>query len=118
DVRKLFGHVDGQLIFMVFAASGAEQPPKLPLLRTPRTEQKPLTSVALWAQDAGNRQRIAARAAADRHCQRRGQHAAGEMLRIRLQESAKEKMVQHRGGIAGVFFVGNFWSVRRFAETG
>ena len=67
DVRKLFGDVDGQLCFARFAATGAEDAAKFPLVRAERALQIAFCSVAFRAHDAQKRKGIAARAAGTEH---------------------------------------------------
>src|SRR5260370_24785791 len=63
NVRKLFGHIHGQFLFVLLTASCAKNSPEVPFLQTKRAQQPALPAVPFRPQDSQQRSGTAAQAA-------------------------------------------------------
>src|SRR5258708_3896748 len=104
NMRQLVGHVDRQLLFVLLTATRTEDPSKLPLGEAKRADQAALAPVAPGPQHAQKWRRLAARTIGGPPIDRRGRHAFGEKLHIRLQKSAQNEILLRLGALVLNFF--------------
>src|SRR5713226_1462069 len=105
DVRKLFSDVDGEFVFTLFGAMGAEDATKLPFLGAEGALQVTFAAVAFGAKHPEERKRIAARATTDGHGEIGRKHGADDEFGVRLKKGAAEEFVEWFGGVSGEFAV-------------
>ena len=104
NVGKLLGYIDGEFLFVVFAAGGAENAAKLPLLKTKRTSEKAFAAVGFGAEHSEQRQRATARTDPRVGGELRRGHAHGEKFGIGLEKRAKDEFGE-RFGLVVIFSV-------------
>src|SRR6187397_715335 len=92
DVRETFRNKYRKRLFPGLTAIRAVNPPKLPLVRTERTQQEPLPAVSLRPQHSKQWPRPAQRAKVHGRLERSSLRTPGAKLRIRLQKRPRKKL--------------------------
>src|SRR5215467_209475 len=92
DVREFLCNKDRKRLFPGFTAVCAVNPPKLPLVRTERTQQEPLSAVSFRSQHSQQGSRPAQRAKIHGQLERRLLRTPSAKLRVGLQERPRKKL--------------------------
>ena len=94
NVRQLLCYVHRQLGFGLFAARGAQDAPKLPLLRTKRAQQKPFPAIAFRPERSQEWTRTAQGANSHGHNNGSPRRQSRAKFGIRLQECSSQELCE------------------------
>src|SRR5215467_13046876 len=92
DVREFLGNKDRKRLFPGLTAVCAVNPPKVPLVRTERTQQEPLSAVSFRPQHSKHGSRPAQRTKIHGQLEWHPRRTPSAKLRVGLQERPREKL--------------------------